>query len=61
LRASPMPMIWRAAAKACSMPHRDASRATRSFRGGIQIGGDQREPIAPVVRPRVRRLSSRTE
>jgi hypothetical protein len=30
LRASPTPMIWRAAAKACSMPHRDASRATRS-------------------------------
>ena len=24
LRASPIPMIWRASAKACSIPHRDA-------------------------------------
>jgi hypothetical protein len=24
LRASPTPMMWRASAKACSIPHRDA-------------------------------------
>src|SRR3954469_5498251 len=42
-------MIWRASAKACSIPPPCCVAGHQIFRGRFQIGGDQRKSITAVV------------
>jgi hypothetical protein len=48
LRASPMPTIWRAPVKACSIPT-GLHSGHQGFGRGMEIGGDQRQAATAVV------------